>query len=309
MPLKIVVHILLLYVLFPSLGKAENSTEIMLYEKNSLYQYIMVIDDTEKRQRYIFNSKRDYMQGGIYVDNPDLLLFDYTKNSFISLAFMDREPEDALFVGLGSGSMPRYLHRYYPAADVDVVELDPDILHVAEQYFYFEKTPGMTVHIKDGRMFIKRVKKQYDMIFLDAYKDDFIPFHLTTVEFLKEVKKKLRKGGVVVSNISSPFRNKFFYSMIATYKAVFPHFYIFKGSKSINYTNNYIFIASENSTPENAENILRKARVLQKEKGFDIDLPMVSWLFAYYTDYEGSGEILTDDFAPVNMYRHMKAER
>ncbi len=308
MTLKILVYILFSFLLFPSLGITKDSSEILLYEKNSLYQYIMVLEDTEKRQRYIFNSKRDYMQGGIYVDNPDLLLFEYTKNSFISLAFLDREPEDALFVGLGSGSMPRYLHRYYPAADVDVVELDPDILHVAEQYFYFKKTPGMTVHIKDGRMFIKRVKKQYDMIFLDAYKDDFIPFHLTTVEFLQEVKKKLRKGGVVVSNISSPFLNKFFYSMIETYKTVFPHLYIIKGSKTLNYTNNYVFIATESSTQENEESILRKARALQKTKKFDIDLPMISMLFAYYTDYEGNGEILTDDFAPVNMYRHMKAE-
>jgi spermidine synthase len=280
----------------------------MLYEKNSLYQYIMVIDDNEKRQRYILNSKRDYIQGGIYIDNPDLLLFEYTQNSFISLAFLDWEPKDVLFVGLGSGSMPRYFHRYYPAAEVDVVELDPDILHVAEQYFSFQKTPGMKVHIQDGRMFIKRVKKQYDMIFLDAYKDDFIPFHLTTTEFLQEVKKKLKKGGVVVSNISSPFRNKFFYSMIETCKTVFPHLYIIKGSKAINYTNNYVFIATESSTQENAENILREARALQKAKKFDIDLPMTSWLFAYYTDYEGNGEILTDDFAPVNMYRHMKSE-
>ncbi len=95
--------------------------------------------------------------------------------------------------------------------------------------------------------------------------------------------------------------------MIETYKTVFPHLYIIKGSKSLN-SYNYIFIATESSTQENAENILRKARALQKAKKFDIDLPMISWLFAYYTDYEGNGEILTDDFAPVNMYRHMKAE-
>jgi spermidine synthase len=308
MQLYIIINLLCFIVLFPKLVHAEKPTETMLYEKNSLYQYIMVIDDNEKRQRYIFNSKRDYMQGGIFIDNPDQLLFEYTQNSFISLAFLDRAPKDVLFVGLGSGSMPRYFHRYYPAAEVDVVELDPDILHVAEEYFFFEKTPGMNIHIQDGRRFIKRVKKQYDMIFLDAYKDDFIPFHLTTSEFLQEVKKKLKKGGVVVSNIASPFRNKFFYSMIETYKTVFPHLYIIKGSKAINYTNNYVFIATDNSTQENAENILREARELQKTKQFDIDLPMISWLFASYTDYEGNGEILTDDFAPVNIYRHMKTE-
>lgn len=309
MKIKIFLRILLACLLFPSIGKTESSTEIMLHEKNSLYQYIMVLENTEKRQRYIFNSKRDYVQGGISIDNPDSLLFEYTKNSFISLALIDREPQNVLFVGLGAGSMPRYFHLYYPTADIDVVELDLDIFHVAKKYFYFKETPRMKVHLQDGRMFIKRTDKQYDMIFLDAYKNDFIPFHLTTVEFLQETKKKLKKGGVVISNIASPFRNKFFYSMIKTYKEVFPHLYIFKGSEAVNYTNNYVFIATEDGDKKDEYYIAERARELQKAKAFDIDLPMISMLYDYYTDYEGSAEILTDDFAPVNIYRHMKAER
>src|SRR3990172_5227366 len=181
-----------------------------LYEKNSLYQYIAVKEDLEKGERYIFNNRKDLVQGGIYLGRPDKLLFEYTQTAFISLAFLDREPRSVLFVGLGAGSMPRYLNRYYPQAEIDVVEIDPDIVDVAKRFFYFTENSRMKVHVEDGRVFIKRASKKYDVIFLDAYQSGDIPFHLTTIEFLKEVKGKLKEGGLVVSNILSPFRNKFF---------------------------------------------------------------------------------------------------
>jgi spermidine synthase len=278
-------------------------TEKQLFEKNSLYQYILVIEDETKKERYIINTKRDYNQGGIYVDAPEKLLYEYTQVSFISLAFLEREPKDALFVGLGAGAMPRYFNRYYPDTSVDVVEIDPDILEVAKKYFYFKETPTCKVYISDGRIFIKRSKKIYDMIFLDAYQNDYIPFHLTTKEFLQEVKRRLRKGGVVVSNITSPFKNKFFDSMIETYKQVFPHLYIFKGKKS----NNYVFIATDDKRKIEKESVEKRVREIQSIKNFDFDLPRVSWLYGYHTEYGWhDAEVLTDDFAPVNLYKHMK---
>jgi spermidine synthase len=101
----------------------------------------------------------------------------------------------------------------------------------------------MKVHVDDGRLFVKRIKKKYDWIILDAYQNDYIPFHLTTLEFLKEVKSRLKDDGVVVSNITSQFRNKFFDSMVMTYKKAFPHLYVFKGKKS----SNFIFVATASS--------------------------------------------------------------
>lgn len=288
---------------WPSL--AGETSEKILYQKNSVYQYIAVVEDTAKKERYIINMKRDYNQGGISVDAPDELLFEYTQMSFISLAFLDREPDEVLFVGLGAGSMPRYFNRHYPGVSVDVAEIDPDILDVAKRYFHYKETPEMKVHISDGRVFIKRARKKYDIVFLDAYQNDYIPFHLTTVEFLREVKSKLSRDGVVVSNITSPFRNKFFYSMIETYKKEFPHLYIFKGEKSAN----YIFVAAQSGRKKDSSKISKRAKKIQEEKKLDFDLHRVGWaLYGYYTEYDMGGKVLTDDFAPVNLYRHMRAE-
>lgn len=285
-------------------GEPGGKSEKILYEKNSLYQYLVVAENLEKQERYVYNSKRDYMQGGISTVNPDRLIFEYYRLSFISLAFKERRPEDVLFVGLGAGAMPRWFNRYYPEIRTDVVEIDPEILKVAKEYFHFKETENMKVHISDGRRFIKRTKKHYDMIFLDAYQTDYIPFHMTTVEFLREVRKALKDGGVVVSNIVPEKKNKYFYSMIRTYVEVFPNLYIFKGGSS----RNYIFIATTDEKLVSPEEVRERAKSLQH---FDIDMLLLSQYYGTYEyfDKPGQAELLTDDFAPVNLYRYMEEGR
>lgn len=300
---KVWLIVLSLFII-PPLGNADKG-EKKLYEKNSLYQYIVVSEDIKKKERYIYNSKRDYVQGGISLDKPDGLLFEYTRMSFISLAFLNDVPEDVLFVGLGAGSMPRYFIRYYPEVKTDVVEIDPDIVEVAKEYFHFQETPNMKVHVQDGRIFIKRTREQYDLIFLDAYQTDYIPFHLTTIEFLREVKKKLKEGGVLVSNITSSFENKYFYSMIKTYREAFPHIYIFRGISP----KNFIFIATKANDKFQEIDIVKRATKLQESKGFDFNLVKIGFLYGYSDEFQWGGEILTDDFAPVNLYRHMKENK
>jgi spermidine synthase len=293
------------FMLLTSYGIALEKSEKLLFEKNSLYQYISVIEDTSKKERYIRNNKRELRQGGIYLTAPDKLLFEYTQMAFISLAFMDRDPKDVLFVGLGAGSMPKYFHKYYLDANIDNVEIDPDIVLVARKYFYFKENEKMKVYIDDGRIFIKRTQKKYDMIFLDAYQNDYIPFHLTTVEFLREVKSKLKGDGVVVSNILSEYRNKFFDSMIMTYRKVFPHVYIFKGQRS----RNYIFVATMSSKMRDEDSIMTNAKKIQRFRKLNIDLASIGESYEYSTAYERkSAKILTDDFAPVNLYKYQKSE-
>lgn len=289
----------------PLRGFALEPSEKLLFEKNSLYQYITVIEDTAKKERYIRNKKRDLSQGGMYLNAPDKLLLEYTKMAFISLAFMDREPKEALFVGLGAGSMPKYFNKHYPNAYSDVAEIDPDMISVAKEYFQFKESEKIKVHAEDGRLFTKRTSKKYDMIFLDAYQNDDIPFHLTTVEFLKEVKNRLKEDGVVVSNILSQFKNKFFDSMIVTYKKVFPHLYIFKGRGS----HNFIFVATMSGKIKDKGSIIENAKKINGAKKLDIDLEKIGDSYGYSTEYEWtSAKVLTDDFAPVNLYKYQKSE-
>ncbi len=288
----------------PARALALEQSEKLLFEKNSLYQYISVIEDAAKKERYLRNQKREYSQGGISLNNTEKPLFEYMQMSFVSLAFLNAAPADVLYVGLGVGAMPRYLSKHYPQANIDVAEIDPDVLPVAQKYFYFSETEKMKVHTDDGRLFIKRTRKRYDMIVLDAYQNDSIPFHLTTIEFLKEVKSRLKDNGIVVANIVSSYRNKFFDSMVMTYRKVFSRVYVFKGKKSIN----YIFVATTGARSIGKEQIESAARKLQASKRFDIDLPDTAARLESSDVYEvKSAKILTDDFAPVNLYKYQRS--
>jgi len=290
--------------LLPVQGFALEPSEKLLFEKNSLYQYISVIEDTVKKERYVRNKKREFTQGGIYVNAPDKLLLEFTQMSFVSLAFLDRDPKNVLFVGLGAGAMPKYFTGRYPDAVIDIAEIDPDMLSVAQRYFHFKENARMKVHLDDGRLFVKRTKKKYDWIILDAYQNDYIPFHLTTLEFLREVKSRLNDNGVVVTNIVSPFRNKFFDSMVMNYKKVFPHLMIFKGKQS----GNFIFVATTDSKVKDKDSVEARARKIQSARKFDIDLEDIATKYEPSTAYEWDGaKILTDDFAPVSIYQYQKS--
>src|SRR5512135_1148017 len=155
--MKIMIYKMLLsafcILLFQARVFALELSEKLLFEKNSLYQYVQVVENTVKKERYVRNQKKEYTQGGIYVNAPDKLLFEFTQMGFVSLAFLDREPKDVLFVGLGAGAMPRYFTRRYPDAVIDIAEIDPDMVSVAQKYFYFKEDEKMKVHVEDGRFF------------------------------------------------------------------------------------------------------------------------------------------------------------
>jgi len=302
--LLLAIVLLLAMVSSPAHGAHKPFTET-IYEKNSLYQFIMVDEDLVGKERYILvNTKKDRPQGGILMDDPDKLLFDYTRLAFTSLAFLDRKPSDVLFVGLGAGVMPRYFNKYYPDSNVDAVEIDPEMVDIAKKYFYFQEKPNMKVYVQDGRIFLKRTRKKYDMIFLDAYRGEHIPFHLTTVEFLRELKGKLKEGGVVVSNILSKSNNKYFWSMVRTYREAFGTLEIFEGEDS----SNFIFVGKVGESVMNEKALLARAESIQSAKGMDIDLRRTTWAYGK-TGYERRFKILTDDFAPVNLYKEMEIGR
>ncbi len=302
--LQLTIILVLVAIPLQSHGSHKPFTET-IYEVNSLYQFIMVDEDLMGGQRYILvNTKKDNPQGGIYIDDPDRLMFEYTRLAFTSLVYLDSEPEEVLFVGLGAGVMPRYFNRFYPDARVDAVEIDPEIFHIAKKYFYFQEKDNMKVHIMDGRMYVKRTKKKYDMIFLDAYRGEQIPFHLTTVEFLRELKGRLKKGGVVVSNILSESNNKYFWSMVKTYRKEFKSLYIFKGKDE----GNFIFVAMPGDVHMENDAFLARAEKIQLSKGLDIDLKNLPWTSPSW-DYGKDSKVLTDDFAPVNLYKEMEIKR
>ena len=106
---------------------------------------------------------------------------------------------DVLCIGMGVGMVPMRFANDEPKAIVDVVEINPDIIPVAEKFFGFDRR-RVNLFIDDGRHFVNRTAKKYDAIVLDAFLGDSSPSHLMTVRALTAMRARLQPEGVLVVN-------------------------------------------------------------------------------------------------------------
>ena len=109
-------------------------------------------------------------------------------------------PGSMLLVGLGAGSVAKSFHR--SGWQVDVVEIDPEVTRIARAYFGLDDNDATIVHM-DGRRFLARATKSWDLIVVDAYGSSAIPFHLVTSEAFGELAARLKPDGVLAINVEA----------------------------------------------------------------------------------------------------------
>jgi spermidine synthase len=272
-----------------------------LYKKDSLYHHIIVTDDDGLRTLRFDRLRQSAMD----LNDPDRMVFHYTQYLHLAMAFRDN-PQRALFIGLGGGSAPRRFHRDYPALQVDAAELDPEVVSVAKRYFMFQESERMQVQTVDGRIFLQKTPHRYDIIVLDAYFADAIPFHLTTREFLQELKAKLTPTGILVSNIIGSVRgadSKLFRSILKTLQTEFPQTYVFP----VEEVSNIIVIATQEKERLSKQEVIRRSRRLEDER--KVQFPLERFAHTYVLDPIPLQDvpILTDDYAPVDGLLHFSA--
>ena len=100
-----------------------------------------------------------------------------------------------LVIGNAGGTTARALAAEYPGIDIDAVELDPVVTQLARQYMGLDAIPNLHVITADGREYLETTAKRYDMIVVDAYRTEFIPFYLATQEFFSLMRAHLNPGG------------------------------------------------------------------------------------------------------------------
>ncbi|AYM88864.1 Spermidine synthase [Pseudoalteromonas sp. P1-30] len=272
----------------------------VVHEERSLYRNI-IVDETHDLRCLKFNTKSSQTsQSCMYKNNPDKLVFNYTKLTFASLLVTDN-PKNVLIIGLGGGTLSNVIHELYPAAKIHNVEIDPAVLKVARDYFNFIETDNVTSSVQDGRIFIKRaaIKKQkYDWIILDAFNGDYIPEHLLTKEFFEEVKSVLAEGGVIAANTFSS--SKLYEHESATYHAVFGDFInVSRANRS-----NRIILAGVNSMPTEAQINQRIKALNPRLKKYDVDLKAISTYMQSTKnkqDWPANTKVLTDQYSPANL--------
>src|SRR3990172_6288904 len=117
----------------------------------------------------------------MYLHDPYSGPFLYVAYAHLGLVFRP-EAQRVLVVGLGGGSIPKRFWRDYPAMLIEVAELDPMVVDVAKRFFGVPEDLRLRIVAQDGRLFLRNTRQRYDMIILDAYFAESIPFHLTTPE-------------------------------------------------------------------------------------------------------------------------------
>jgi spermidine synthase len=111
-----------------------------------------------------------------------------------------QRPEHVLVIGLAGGTVARILTAAYGPVQIDGVEIDPRIIDVGRRYFAMTE-PNLNAVAADGRYYLDQARSDYDIIVIDAYRQPYIPFHLTTREFFQEARRHLGPNGVVAVNV------------------------------------------------------------------------------------------------------------
>lgn len=215
-----------------ALALAHCSAERVVHRQASLSGEI-VVTEAPGVVRTLRFGEQGAVQSRVVVGRPLELRVPYTATAVAALGAVER-PRRILAVGLGGGSIPGFLHAALPEAVLDVAEIDPDVVEVAQDWFDVRPDARLRVHVADGRRFIEDVTDPYDAIFLDAYGASDVPAALTTHEFLQATRRALAPNGAVIANLWSDASDNLYPSMLATYRAVFPEVFVLPVARRTN---------------------------------------------------------------------------
>lgn len=270
----------------------------VVYEKDTLYSHLEVVDSIEIRTLYL----NGFPHSAKFLDGSNDLVFTYTK--YFPLGFLlNEDVEKVLFVGGGGFSGPKKFLEDYPELKVDVAEIDPDVIDTAKRFFSVQNDPRLTIYNEDGRNYLSRTTEKYDLIILDAYSKTYVPFHLMTEEFFDTVYGRLTDRGVVVSNLISSLvgdTSDLFWAEYKTMAQVFPSLYVFPTSDyGAGWVQTIILVASKDQRALSRDVLTEQAERNQRVLPSEIST-FVSRLWDGPIRTENI-PALTDNFAPVEL--------
>ncbi|MDP3970260.1 MAG: fused MFS/spermidine synthase [bacterium] len=268
-------------------GTALRANAEMITETETLYQYVRVQDDGE-RLALLFNeglgTQSYFMKSGVLTG----AYYDYLS----LIPYLQPLPDNAelLVLGMAGGTITRQYDKYFPDIDITGVELDPEVVEIAKEYFALDEQ-DINIKIGDARNYVRSSEEKYDIIIIDAYTNEYyIPWHMTTLEFFGELKNVLVDGGVVGFNVGSfSAESALLQSMIATLYEQFNYVVIVQ----IPDTFNYVVMASDHQfSTTRLQDIKDERRSVANVIYQDINLVTA----------QDSAMILTDNRAPIEFF-------
>ena len=170
----------------------------LLFEGMDEFGPVEVVETADARRLHFGN---EVEQSRSFVFAPESLGFEYFRAMAAGLLFQP-VPERILILGLGGGSMARWLHDRLPGSRIDAVELRPLVRDVAYRYFGLPRTHRLTVHVDDATSFVRRIPPgEYDLVLVDVYDHQGMVESTGEWSFLGDCRRALSATGVMGINI------------------------------------------------------------------------------------------------------------
>ncbi|MFB5632531.1 MAG: spermidine synthase [Nitrosopumilus sp.] len=266
----------------------------LIFEKETMFSHLDVIEYADNRSLYLDGMRHSSMN----MRDPLDLVIDYTEYFHLGMMF-NPGAKDILFVGGGGFSGPKNFLALYPDTKIDVIEIDPDVIDVAKTYFNLEANPRLQIFNDDARKHLSMFDKKYDVIILDAYATNYVPYHLMTHEFFQLLEKRLEPNGVIVSNLLGSIEGSHSALVRSVYKTMqetFPVSYVFPTEEKPVFLQNIMVVSS--NQPYEFDRLL----LLEKSKNSPIDYlsDELSREEHFYTGIIETSDVpfLTDQFNP-----------
>lgn len=285
----------------------------LVHETESTYNYIQVIEDAQGRRYLLLNEGQGihsiYTPPEAYQRPGDelALLTGGPWDYYLIAPFFNPPPygpadlDRVLVIGLAAGTTPTQLTEIYGPLPIDGVEIDRAVVEAGRKWFDMTM-PNLTVHIADGRTYLAQSESAYDLVAIDAYRLPYIPWHLTTVEFFRNIRDHLTEEGVVAINVGhtpGPQATgdgdwRLVDAMVNTMEHVFADAHIIEIPGSFN----AIVVATVQ--PSSPEHLLANLPALR-----DVRLRTLAERAHAQLRMSGtSNRVFTDDLAPVEQMTH-----
>ena len=199
---------------------AVKAADGLLYEHESPYQYIQVVERAD-------GSRRLFLNEGVAVHSVwrrDTVLTGGIWDAFLAVpVLLDRPPRRLAILGNAGGTIARAFGEFWPGVEIDGVEIDAAVSDAGRRYLGLEDNPRLTVHDADARPYLRRTDHHYDLIYVDAYHQPYVPFYLATREFFRLAFGRLRPGGLIALNVATvPDDRRLERRLAETLAVVFP---------------------------------------------------------------------------------------
>ena len=183
----------------PEAQAAQDESVKILEETETMYTRLAVVEHENGMRRltsyrgrltWSFTPDEGYLSGSVF-------------DAFLLGPILNGSTKEVLVLGMGAGTSIEQMRHFFPQIEhIDAVEIDGEVVRMAEEYFGVKSDEKLSIHVADARTYLAKTTKKYDYIQIDLFhQGPYIPFYVATKEFFELVKSHLNPGGVMIYNV------------------------------------------------------------------------------------------------------------